>query len=89
MCAKRGIPLTKDGLLYSANKLLQEGHGTLVHSFDPNKGPGRRWYNSFMERHSTLALRTPEYLHKGRALISEEIIRKWFRNVSIYLFIMM
>lgn len=81
--SKQGFPLTKEGLCYSAQKLLQQGHGKTVHTFNEQKGPGRKWFESFMNRHPTLAVRTAEYLHKGRATTNEENIRKWFQEVGI------
>lgn len=76
--------MTKTALCFSANKLLQNGHGKLVHTFNPEKGLGRRWFEGFMKRNATLTLRTAEYLHKGRAAANEESIRKWFKDVGVF-----
>lgn len=85
MISKQSFPLTRESLCYSANKLLKEAHGRLVNTYNKDKGPGRRWFDSFMKRHPTLSIRTPEYLHKGRAATNEGRIRKWFEEVCIYL----
>lgn len=83
-CCNRGLPLTKNSLLYSAHQLFQEGqYDKLVNTFDVDKGPSRRWYESFMRRHPNLTFRTPEYVHKGRAIVTETTIRKWFQDVCI------
>lgn len=82
--AKRGIPLTKNALIYTAKKLIDEGHRTPTSLFNSEKGPGRRWLDSFLNRHQEITVRTPEYLHKARTIATEQSIRRWFGEVSIF-----
>lgn len=58
---------------------------TLVSEDGPQfgeEGPGRKWTENFFNRHPELSIRIPEYLHGGRASVSESKIRKWFEEVN-------
>lgn len=50
-----------------------------------NGRPGRKWYLGFLKRHSSLALREAESITKGRAVVTEENIRKWFQDLKNFL----
>lgn len=75
-CAK-GFPVTKDGLCYSVQKILNETN--LKNPFTDNR-PGRKWFDSFMVRHPELSVKQSEYISKARAAVTAEKIRKWFQN---------
>lgn len=47
--------------------------------------PGRKWYKSFMQRHSDIKLKLSRNLSYARARVSEENIRAWFKDVQSYL----
>lgn len=47
--------------------------------------PDDKWYSSFRTRHPNLTLREPEALTKSRAIITEEYIRKWFRELNDFI----
>jgi hypothetical protein len=47
--------------------------------------PDDKWYSSFRKRHPNLTLREPEALTKSRAIITEEYIRKWFRELNDFI----
>lgn len=67
-------------------KILRD-NPTLVSEAGPQfgeDGPGRKWTESFFNRHPELSIRIPEYLHRGRASVSESKIRKWFEEVCKY-----
>ena len=49
------------------------------------KMSGDTWYYSFMRRHPEISLRTPQALGHDRALITEEIIIAWFRDLLRFL----
>ncbi|KAJ8950666.1 hypothetical protein NQ314_007796 [Rhamnusium bicolor] len=46
---------------------------------------GKKWYNNFMKRHSELSYKKSEYLNKARANVSEENIRRWFKETLLLL----
>lgn len=74
---ERGFPVTKDGLCYSVQKILNETNKTTV--FTHNR-PGRKWFDSFLARHPELTVKHAEYISKARAAVTPEQIRKWFEN---------
>ncbi len=83
--SKKGVPMTKPALTFTVKKLLEEGHGVnSVKTFDPEKGPGRRWFESFMKRNPNLSIRVAEYLHKCRANATPGRIKEWFKQVSSF-----
>lgn len=50
-----------------------------------NNLPGDKWYRSFLRRHPTLSLRTPERITDASSKVSESDIRKWFDQIWTYL----
>ena len=50
-----------------------------------NGRPGKKWMNSFFKRNNMFSMRTPEAISKGRAVITEESVRKWFVKLTDYL----
>lgn len=80
--AKCGFPQKPSDLLNMVQKILREDKRKT-----PFKDclPGKTWYYAFLKRHPELSLRTPEGLSKGRAIVTEESVRKWFRELKQYL----
>ncbi|CAH0549892.1 unnamed protein product [Brassicogethes aeneus] len=80
--AKCGFPIRKIDLISTVQKILKDcGKETL---FKDGK-PGQKWYLNFLRRHPEISLREAETITKARALITEESIRLWFRNLRMYL----
>lgn len=80
--AKTGFPQKKMDLINTVHKIvLAENRET---PFKDGR-PGDKWYAAFLRRHPNLALREPEGLTKSRAIITEEYIKKWFRDLQSYL----
>lgn len=50
-----------------------------------NERPGERWYANFLKRNPEIALRQAESINKARAVITEEYLRSWFRDLKQYL----
>ncbi|CAH0721510.1 unnamed protein product, partial [Brenthis ino] len=77
-----GFPLKSDNLLNTVqNIMIEDGRPNPF----TNGRPGKKWLQSFFRRNPLLSLRTPEAISKGRAIITEESIRKWFDNLKKYL----
>lgn len=80
--AKCGFPQKPTDLLNTVQKIIRDDKRK-----NPFKDelPGKSWYYGFLKRHPELSLRTPEGLSKGRAIVTEESVRKWFRDLRGYL----
>lgn len=80
--AKSGFPLKIDDLLNTVQCIIKEdGRNTPF----LNGRPGRKWYTSFLKRHPSLAIREAEGISKGRAVVTEKSIKKWFEELKTYL----
>lgn len=84
--AKCGFPRKMDDILNTVQKII------LSKSEDDRKKipfvngrPGKKWYSAFFRRNPQLVHRNPENLSKGRAVLTEESIRKWFTCLREYL----
>lgn len=80
--AKCGFPKKKDDLLNTVQNILKEDGRK--NPFKDDR-PGKKWYQSFLRRHPELSCRIAESVTKGRAIVTEELIRKWFRDLQDYL----
>lgn len=78
-CCKMGFPITKDGLLTSVQKIVNE---LKIKTPFLNGRPGRTWFYSFLNRHKEIAQKKAEYLHRGRGAVTEVKIRNWFKEVE-------
>lgn len=80
--AKCGFSQKKNDLLTTVQQIVTEKNRKT-----PIKGnkPGEKWYQGFLRRHKNLSLREAEGLTKARGLITEELIRKWFRELKQFL----
>ncbi|KAJ8956456.1 hypothetical protein NQ318_010770 [Aromia moschata] len=54
------------------------------HLFTDGK-PGQKWYINFMKRHPEISKREAEGVNRARAVITEEYLRAWFRDLHEYL----
>ncbi|KAG5877343.1 hypothetical protein JTB14_030714 [Gonioctena quinquepunctata] len=48
-------------------------------------GPGKKWLKLFLQRHPKVTQRNTKIISKGRASVTEEGIRTWFRELEDYL----
>lgn len=80
--AKCGFPLKRDDLLNTVHNIISEDKRP--NPFVNNR-PGKKWYQSFLRRNPELSERTPENISKGRAVVTEEGIRKWFAELMKHL----
>lgn len=80
--AECGFPLKSDDLLNTVHSIISEENRP-----NPflNNRPGKKWYQSFLRRNPELSERTPENISKGRAVVTEEGIRKWFGELLKHL----
>lgn len=80
--SKRGFPATKKQVLDSVQLLLKELGRT--NKFTDGR-PGRKWYELFLKRHPELTTRIPQNLSGSRAILNENRILYWFKEVETYL----
>ncbi|KAG8186030.1 hypothetical protein JTE90_004450 [Oedothorax gibbosus] len=50
-----------------------------------NGRPGKKWYASFLRRNPGLEHRVSQGVSKGRAIVTEEVIKKWFKELEDFL----
>lgn len=80
--AKCGFPISKNNLIETVEKIVKDsGKADL---FKHGK-PGQKWYMNFLKRHPEISLREAEGITKARAIVTEESIRLWFRNLQMFL----
>ncbi|XP_055373588.1 uncharacterized protein LOC129606961 isoform X2 [Condylostylus longicornis] len=80
--SKCGFPLQVDDLLNTVEQILK--HTGRANPFK-NGRPGRTWLRGFFRRNPGLSLKEAENITKGRAVVTEEYIKKWFQDLSIFL----
>lgn len=79
---KCGFPLKADNLLNTVQAIVKaDGRPNPF----VNGRPGKKWLKSFFRRNPSLSVRTAEEISKGRAVITEEYIRKWFQDLKQFL----
>jgi len=81
MCS-RECPITKEHLINSIAIILKKSKK--LHPFT-DKRPGRHWYEGFLRRHPQLKTRMSESITFLRALVSEQNIRQWFKDIASFL----
>eukprot|EP00057_Strongylocentrotus_purpuratus_P006778 XP_011661252.1 PREDICTED: uncharacterized protein LOC105436902 [Strongylocentrotus purpuratus] len=47
--------------------------------------PGKKWMKEFQHRHPELVMRTPQLLGKERAVLSVEVISRWYNQLEDFL----
>jgi hypothetical protein len=79
--SRRGIPISKECLLDSVQKIIQDDPrpNPFVHS-----RPGRSWFHSFLKRHSNIAQRNAESICRARGSLTEQRIRGWFDDAATF-----
>lgn len=80
--AKCGFPVKKIDLLETVEAIVKN---TDIESLFKNGRPGQKWYQNFLKRHPMISVREAESVNKARAIITEESIRAWFRDLKNYL----
>lgn len=80
--SKCGFPIKSDDLLNTVQKIVKDSERQTPFL---NGRPGKTWLKNFFKRNPSLAKREAETITKGRAIITEEFIRKWFKDLSTYL----
>lgn len=79
--SKQGFPISSAELKDTVQMVLDRNGRQTVFA---NNRPGRDWFKRFMQRHPALSIRLAENLNKSRAAVTEEMIRTWFAEVSVY-----
>ncbi|XP_055714409.1 uncharacterized protein LOC129808661 [Phlebotomus papatasi] len=77
--ANRGFPVIKDSLLMSVQELNKDH--SVTNNFKIRIKPSKVWYYAFFRRHPEIRRKQAEYVNKARGSVTEEKIRKWFRDV--------
>lgn len=78
----RRFPLSKHQLLDSVQIYLNEEKRTT--QFTDNR-PGRDWYDRFLKRNQTVAVKIAESLNKSQTKLTENSTRDWFAEVKTVL----
>ncbi|XP_030851045.1 uncharacterized protein LOC105436902 isoform X1 [Strongylocentrotus purpuratus] len=80
--AKIGYGQTLSDLKQTVKKILDDdGRPT---PFKDNL-PGKKWMKEFQHRHPELVMRTPQLLGKERAVLSVEVISRWYNQLEDFL----
>lgn len=80
--AKCGFPVKKSDLIETVEAIVKN---TEKENLFKNGRPGQKWYSNFLKRHPQISLREAESVNKARAIVTEEAIRAWFRELRQYL----
>ena len=75
--SRRGIPINKDGLLDSVQKILNDDPRD--NPFVGNR-PGKGWFAAFLARHPEIAQRNAESICRARGSLTENCVRGWFSD---------
>ncbi|KAG5889833.1 hypothetical protein JTB14_023158 [Gonioctena quinquepunctata] len=76
------FPLKKNEIIETVEKIAKDLGKS--HLFKDGK-PGQKWYKNFLKRHPEISLREAETVNRARAIITEQYIRTWFRDLKEYL----
>ena len=74
--SKAWIPIKAQGLINTVQAIIDDQRPTPF----LNGRPGRKWYMGIMKGHPSLSLREAEGISKERAVITEEYIKKLFKE---------
>lgn len=77
-----GFPMHPDEVKDSVQRVLKIVKRPNVFKDDR---PGKKWLTLFLQRHPNVTQRNTEIISKGRASVTEEGIRTWFREMENYL----
>jgi hypothetical protein len=75
------MPLNKAGLLDTVQKILNDDGR--ANPFKDNR-PSDGWFIGFLVRHREIAMRHAESIDRGRASLTEEGLRHWFKDCEEY-----
>ena len=78
--SRRGIPLNRDCLLDSVQKILNDLPERQT-PFTDNR-PGAAWFSAFLRRHPNISQRHAESISRSRGAVTEESIRGWFSDLA-------
>ena len=78
--AKRGIPMKRDCLLNSVQKILADDPERQTPFTDGR--PGMAWFSGFVHRHPELLIRQAESISRSCGAVTEESIRGWFSDLD-------
>lgn len=81
-CERKGFPRRKIDIQTSVKNFLD---GALRPNPFKENTPGNRWYNAFLKRHPILVQRTSEAVTSSSSNVSEDNIKKWFKEIENYL----
>lgn len=77
-CAKRGYPRKRSDVLQAANDMLKRKFHQKVLPIT------EYWLSGFLKRHPSISFRTTSKVSRASAIVSENNIRGWHREVSLY-----
>ncbi|XP_055708637.1 uncharacterized protein LOC129804902 [Phlebotomus papatasi] len=75
-----GFPVTKEGLLSTAEKIISNLPQRQRSGFKRNR-PSNKWYYGFLKRNPQISQKKAEYVNRARGSVTEEKIRAWFQDV--------
>ncbi|XP_043478744.1 tigger transposable element-derived protein 1-like [Leptopilina heterotoma] len=82
MKAKLGFPMHPEQVMDAVQSILKE---TVRKNPFKDDRPGKKWFSLFLNRNPEIVLKNAEVISKGRASVTEEIIRQWFLELKDYL----
>lgn len=80
----KGFPRRKNDVKNVVKEFLDADTTPRRNPFKDNF-PGEKWYQSFLRRHPTIAIRTPESVTDASSKVAEKDIRGWFEQIKFYL----
>lgn len=77
-CAERGFPQTRSDVITAGTAILHRKPGN-------NKAQvGKDWYTGFRKRHPEIVARAVSVVSRASAIVSENNIRGWHRQITEY-----
>lgn len=80
--AKLGFPIHPEEVFDTVENFMTINNRK--NKFTGNR-PGKRWLSSFLKRHPEITKRNAEIISKGRAAVTEQVIRAWFKELEEFL----
>lgn len=80
----KGFPRRKNDVKSVVKDFLDADDRPRDNPFKDNL-PGEKWYQSFLRRHPSIAIRTPEPVTDASSKVGEKDIRGWFAQIKFYL----
>lgn len=79
--AKCGFPIKKGMLIDTVRKITADANQNVF----KDGLPKQTWYLNFLKRNPEISLREAEGINKARAIVTQESIRKWFKELTQFL----